>query len=104
MVALPVRVDLYNVITEFYVVDVESHNAILGRPWLHMMKVVPSTYHQLVRYPTSTGTTDIRGDQATSITISAIARKKSGWRPKTAKAVSNKDFPTGKKQKQIDTQ
>jgi len=49
-VALPVRADPYNVITEFYVVDVESpHNVILGRLWLHMMKVVLSTYHQLVR-------------------------------------------------------
>ena len=65
------------------------------------MKAVSSTYHQLVRYPTPTGTTDIRGDQAISRTISAIARKKYGWRPKTAKATFNEDLPTGKKQKQI---
>ena len=45
----PVCADPDNVITEFYVVDVESlHNAILGRPWLHMLKTVSSTYHQLV--------------------------------------------------------
>jgi len=45
-ISLPVRADPYNVITEFYVVDVESpHNAILGRLWLHMIKVIPSTYH-----------------------------------------------------------
>ena len=48
-VILPVHADPYNVILEFYVVDIESpHNAILGRPWLYMMKVVSSTYHQLV--------------------------------------------------------
>jgi len=81
-------------------VDVESpYNAILGRPWLHMMKVVPFTYHQLVQCPTLIGTTDIRGDQAMSRTIFAIARKKSGLRPKTAKIASNEDFPTVKKQK-----
>jgi len=38
-----------------------------------------------------------------SKTISAITRK-SGWRPKTAKAVSDEDLPAGKKQKQIVTQ
>jgi len=38
--------------------DKESpHNAILGRPWIHMISC-----HQLQQYPTSTGTTDIRGD------------------------------------------
>jgi len=32
-VSLSARADSYNVITEFYVIDVESqHNAILGRP------------------------------------------------------------------------
>ena len=81
-------------------VDVESsHNAILGRLWLHMMKVVSSTYHQLVRYPTPSETVDIREDHAMSRIISAIARKKSGWRSKTAKAVSDEDLPAGKKQK-----
>jgi len=45
-ISLSVRVDPYNVITEIYVIDVPSpHNAILGRPWIHMMRVVPSTYH-----------------------------------------------------------
>jgi len=62
---------------EVYVVDVESpHNAILERPWLHMINAVPSTYHQLVRYPIPRGRTDIRGDQAMSRTIFIIARKK----------------------------
>jgi len=46
IVTLPVRTDPYNIITEFYVVNVESpYNTILGRLWLHMMKVVSSTYH-----------------------------------------------------------
>jgi len=78
-ISLPVRADPYNVITEFYLVDVESlHNTTLRRPWLYMMKFVPSTYHQLVWYPTPTGTTDIRGDEAAAKTISVVAQKKSG--------------------------
>jgi len=43
--------------------------------------------------------TDIRGDQVVSRTISAIARKKFGWKSKTTKTASNEDFPTNKQQK-----
>jgi len=33
MVSLPMRPDLYNIVTKFYVIDIESsHNAILKRP------------------------------------------------------------------------
>jgi len=80
------------------------HSAILGRLWFHTMKVVPYTYHQLVRYPTPTGMFDIREDQAISRTIFAISRKKSGWRTKIAKAVSDEDLSVGKKKKQVATQ
>ena len=83
--------DPYNVITEFYIVDVKSsHNEILRRPWLHMMKVVSFTYHQMVWYPTSTGTTDIRRDQAVARTIFAVAQKRSKWESKTPRAIPEK--------------
>ena len=40
------------------------YNAILGTPWLHSMKAIPSTYHQCVKFPGKDGTTQtIRGDQ-----------------------------------------
>ena len=52
----------YNVTTQ-YVIDMESpNNAILERSWIHMIKVVTSSYHQLLRYPTLTRTADIRGN------------------------------------------
>ncbi|XP_016482736.1 uncharacterized protein LOC107803506 [Nicotiana tabacum] len=39
--------------TLFEVVDDDmGYNIILGRPWLHEMKVVPSRYHQLLKFPT----------------------------------------------------
>ena len=96
MVSLLAHADPYNVIMEFDVVDVECpHNMILGRLWLYMMKVVQSTYHQLVRYPTPTDTTDIRGNQAISRTISVIARKKSSWRPKDCKGNLQRRFSHG---------
>jgi len=56
-------------LSQFCVLDVESPgNVILERSWINMMKVVMSTYHQLLKYPTSSGMASIRGDQA-------IARK-----------------------------
>ncbi|XP_048605779.1 uncharacterized protein LOC125583196 [Brassica napus] len=40
------------------------YNAILGTPWLHSMKAVPSTYHQCVKFPGKDGKTQtIQGDQ-----------------------------------------
>jgi len=66
-VMFPVRADPYNIVTEFCVIDVESsYNAILGRPWIQMMKVVLSTRHQLLKYLTTIEMTDIRGDQVSS--------------------------------------
>nr|XP_009796307.1 PREDICTED: uncharacterized protein LOC104242892 [Nicotiana sylvestris] len=39
--------------TLFEVLDGDmGYNIILGRPWLHVMKAVPSTYHQLLKFPT----------------------------------------------------
>jgi hypothetical protein len=50
--------------TEFWVLNSYSpYNAILGRPWLHKMRAVPSTLHQRLRFPTLEGIMEVRGDQ-----------------------------------------
>ncbi|XP_074288725.1 uncharacterized protein LOC141613881 [Silene latifolia] len=43
-----------------------TYNVILGRPWIHQMKAVPSTYHQCLKFPTSWGTVTVKGDQEES--------------------------------------
>ena len=43
--------------------DLGPYNAILGRAWLHAMKVVPSTYHQTISYLTESGEVDLQGSQ-----------------------------------------
>ena len=54
----PVHLDV-----EFLVVDVPSpYNAIMGRTWIHRIRAVPSTYHQRIRFPTSKGVMEIKGD------------------------------------------
>ena len=49
---------------KFLILDFPSpYNAILGRPWIHAMKAVPSTYHQTIKFPTKWGVQEIKGDQ-----------------------------------------
>ncbi|XP_016466990.2 uncharacterized protein LOC107789645 [Nicotiana tabacum] len=50
-----------------------GYNIILGRPWLHEMKVIPSIYHQLLKFPTPEGIKQIRGDQPAAREMNAIS-------------------------------
>ena len=48
----------------FLVVDCSSsYNAIIGRPTLNSWKVVTSTYHLSVKFPTEHGVGQVQGDQ-----------------------------------------
>ncbi|XP_048611648.1 uncharacterized protein LOC106393248 [Brassica napus] len=56
------------------------YNAILGTPWLHFMKAIPSTYHKCVKFPGKDGTPrTIRGDQraARELLIAAVKLQQS---------------------------
>ncbi|XP_070046419.1 uncharacterized protein [Nicotiana tomentosiformis] len=58
----------------FEVVDGDmGYNIILGRPWLHEMKVVPLTYHQLLKFPKPEEIKQIRGDQPTTREMNVIS-------------------------------
>ncbi|XP_038701845.1 uncharacterized protein LOC119998569 [Tripterygium wilfordii] len=75
-VVLPISALGLNKQTRFSIVDSPSaYNAILGRPWLHAIRVVPSTYHQVLRYPTNGGVREILGDQHSSKTACLSTRK-----------------------------
>ena len=53
MIKLPVQVGDVEIRVNFIVVEAFSpYTAILARPWLHAMGVVPSTLHLKVKYPT----------------------------------------------------
>ena len=59
-IALPVKAGLVVQQVLFSVVeDLGPYNAIVGRAWLHAMKVVPLTYHQMISYLTSAGQIDL---------------------------------------------
>jgi len=39
-----------------------AYNILLGRPWIHTLKVVPSTYHQCIKFPHEGQEITIQGD------------------------------------------
>ncbi|GMN20463.1 hypothetical protein TIFTF001_050035 [Ficus carica] len=63
-IKLPVFAAGENNLTTFLVLNCPSaYNIILGRPWIHAMKAVPSTYHQCIRFPMIMGVREIKGKQ-----------------------------------------
>ena len=63
-VALPVKAGSMTQQILFSIVeDLGPYNSIMGRAWLHSMKVIPSTYHQMVSYLTNVGQVDLLGNQ-----------------------------------------
>ena len=63
-IVLPVQASPITINIQFYVVqDLSPFNAILGRTWMHYMKAIPSTYHQMVSFLTEDGQIDLYGSQ-----------------------------------------
>lgn len=51
------------VMTIFVVIDVLKHyNTILGRPWIHTMRGVPSSFHQVIKSLTDEGLSEKKGN------------------------------------------
>ena len=63
-ISLSVDMEGKEVIVTFIVVrSFSPYTAILGRPWIHAIKAVPSTLHVKVKFPTEYGVTVVRGNQ-----------------------------------------
>ncbi|XP_070058086.1 uncharacterized protein [Nicotiana tomentosiformis] len=72
-IMLPTNAEGVMKTTLFEVVDgYMGYNIILGRPWFHEMKVVLSTYHQLLKFPNSQGVKEIRGNQPAAREMNVI--------------------------------
>ena len=49
---------------KFLIVDAPSaYNMLLGRPFLNTIKVIPSSYHMMIKFPTTSGVGMVREDQ-----------------------------------------
>nr|XP_016461826.1 PREDICTED: uncharacterized protein LOC107785113 [Nicotiana tabacum] len=63
-ITLPINTSGTTQNTEFQVIDGDMrYNALLGRPWIHNIRAVPSTLHQVIRFPTRDGVTTIHGEK-----------------------------------------
>nr|XP_009587186.1 uncharacterized protein LOC104084929 [Nicotiana tomentosiformis] len=49
-----------------------TYSIILERPWIHDMDVVPSTLHQVIKFPSQWGIRQIREDQQASRSINSV--------------------------------
>ena len=75
-VTLPVQAGPVVLNVLFSVVEnLSPFNAILGRTWLHDMKVIPSTYHQMVSFITHDGQTNLYESQLAAQQCYQIARE-----------------------------
>ena len=64
-IRLPVQTGSDVVEVDFIVVDAFSpYTAIIGRPWLHSLGAVSSTFHQKVKYPSGGQVLEIVGSQS----------------------------------------
>jgi len=60
---LPIQIGLAIKEVVCQVLDRElAYNILLGRPWIHAMKVAPSTYHQCIKFPHNGKQVTIQGD------------------------------------------
>jgi hypothetical protein len=62
-IILPIHVGPVIQETLCHVVDLDlPYNILLGRPWIHSMQAVPSTYHQCIKFPYHGAEITIRAD------------------------------------------
>ncbi|XP_070057287.1 uncharacterized protein [Nicotiana tomentosiformis] len=63
-IILPINVAGTTQETKFHVIEGDMrYNVLLGRPWIHNMKAVPSTLHQMLKFPTPDRVKIVYGEQ-----------------------------------------
>ncbi|XP_021733161.1 uncharacterized protein LOC110699981 [Chenopodium quinoa] len=78
-IQLPTLLKGINMMHKFYVIDCKTaYNVIVGTPWIHKMKVIPSTYHQLLKFPNPWGVAVVEGDRKQARECYQLALKPHG--------------------------
>ncbi|XP_019242447.1 PREDICTED: uncharacterized protein LOC109222555 [Nicotiana attenuata] len=74
-VSLPILAGGVTLETTFHVMNQETaYNAIIGRTWIHTMRAVPSSFYQVIKFPTPWGKFSIRGEPRTAQECYRIAQ------------------------------
>ena len=79
-ISLPVIMGGKEVFVTFTIVSSFSpYIAILGKPWIHSMRAIPSTLHVKIKFPTERDVIVIKGDQqAARQCLTAVVNWKQG--------------------------
>nr|CAN65844.1 hypothetical protein VITISV_031777 [Vitis vinifera] len=97
-IVLPVQTGPVTLNVQFSVVqELSPFNVILGRTWLHYMKAIPSTYHQMVSFLTNDGQIDLHGSQLATrqcyqITREAGANQEDASPPEPSLHMTNSNY------------
>ncbi|XP_016447058.2 uncharacterized protein LOC107772085 [Nicotiana tabacum] len=55
-ITFPVLADGVTLETTFHIMDNDTtYNAIIGQPWIHTMRAIPSSLYQVIKFPTPWG-------------------------------------------------
>nr|XP_016498834.1 PREDICTED: uncharacterized protein LOC107817503 [Nicotiana tabacum] len=59
--------------TKFHVIEgAIRYNALIGRPWIHNLRAVSSTLHQMIKFPVEEGVKTVYGEQRVAKEMFAI--------------------------------
>jgi len=74
-IELPVLAGGVMLETTFHIMNQETtYNTIIGRPWIHAIRAVPSSFYQVIKFPTPWGIFSIRGEPRTAQECYRIAQ------------------------------
>ncbi|MHC6131836.1 retropepsin-like aspartic protease, partial [Serratia marcescens] len=63
-IVLPVCIGLLDSEAKFHIIDVDtSYKVLLGRPWLHQYEIIPSTFHQCIKFRLNDQEHTVYGDK-----------------------------------------
>ncbi|XP_070003570.1 uncharacterized protein [Nicotiana sylvestris] len=76
--------------TKFHVIEDDMrYNALLGRPWIHSMRAMPSTLHQMMKFPTKDGVKTVYGEHHAAKEMFAVHNLAPISAPSTSKKSNN---------------
>nr|XP_016459780.1 PREDICTED: uncharacterized protein LOC107783327 [Nicotiana tabacum] len=83
--------------TKFHVIEGDiRYNALLGRPWIHNMRAVPSTLHQMMQFLIDKGIKTVYGEQCSAKVMFAIEEVGPIPEPPTSEKSSPRDKQAAK--------
>ncbi|XP_070018234.1 uncharacterized protein [Nicotiana sylvestris] len=83
--------------TKFHVIKGDMrYNALLGRPWIHNMRAVPLTFHQMMKFPIEDGVKTVYGEQYAAKEMFAVEEVSPAPIPSTSEKSGTKDKQAAK--------